>query len=245
MKSEINRRQSTTKLGSLSSRRKVVTCSDMAISSSATPTVFQVSDDRLEIPDDPRRVFGEIIAGNNHVCQVCYRRHRRHEQFPWEVGVDRHEILAFVDEELPPGAEWDYLDRQYFESIKLPDRLERVYTEDGKGTYCSGCGNMETHRSPSTRPVSRARDAAIQLSVTLHEYGIDHDWIRLVERVQELKREPETAGNDFECFRMAVADAIQSANVSYSDDVELVFNEDTDDDGGESSSPYYWSWHDN
>ena len=211
MKSDIHRRQSTTWSGSLSSRREVVSCSDATISSSGSQTVIQLPDDRLEIPDDPRRIFKSVIAENDHVCQECYQRLRRYEEFPWEVGIEQHTVLAFVEEDLPEGAKWDYLDREYFESIKIHDRLDRAYTDDGKGTYCTGCGTMDPHRSPSTRSAERARDDAVQLTVTLHEYGVDHDWVHLVERVLELKRQPETAGDDFECFSRATAEAVVRA----------------------------------
>ncbi|QBI90084.1 CxxC motif protein [Halobacterium phage ChaoS9] len=211
MKSHIERRKSTTRSGSLSSRREVVSCSGAAISHSGSQTVIQLPDDRLEIPDDPRRIFKKVIAENDHVCQECYQRLRRYQEFPWRVGVERHNVLAFVEEDLPDGSEWNYLDREYFESIKLEERLGRTYTDAGKGTYCTGCGTMDPHRSPSTRSAERARDDAVQLTVTLHEYGVDHDWVHLVERVQELKRQPETAGNDFECFKRATAEAVVRA----------------------------------
>jgi len=173
--------------------------------------VITLHDDRLEIPDDPRRIFREVIAENDHVCQECYQRLRRYQNFPWEVGIERHGILAYVEEDLPEGAKWDYLDREYFESVKIHDRLGRAYTDSGKGSYCTGCGTMDPHRSPPTRSAERARDDAVQLTVTLHEYGIDHDWVHLVERVQELKRQPETAGDDFECFKRATAEAVVRA----------------------------------
>lgn len=211
MKSDIQRRQSTTRSCSSSSRREVVSCSDAAICSSGSSTVIQLPDDRLEIPDDPRRIFRKVIAENDHVCQECYQRLRRYQEFPWEVGIERHDVLAFVEEDLPDGAKWDYLDREYFESIELHDRLGPAYTDAGKSSYCTGCGTMDPHRSPPTRSAERARDDAVQLTVTLHEYGVDHDWVHLVERVQELKREPETAGDDFECFKRATTEAVVRA----------------------------------
>lgn len=208
MKSDIGGRQSTARSRSPSSRREVVSHSDTAISSSGSSTVIQLPDDRLRIPDDPRQIFRKLIAENDHVCQECYQRLRRYQEFPWRIGIERHHVLAFVEEDLPDGSKWDYLDREYFESIKLQDRLGRAYSDDGKSSYCTGCGTMDPHRSPSTRSAERARDDAVQLTVTLHEYGVDHDWVHLVERVQELKQEPDTAGDDFECFSQATAEAV-------------------------------------
>ena len=183
----------------------------MAISNTSTTdrTVRRIHDDRLEIPDDPGQVFGELIAGNERVCQECYRLLRHYEHFPWEVGVKHNKILAFVDEVLPDGHRWDLLDREYFESVREPERLGHAYTEEGRESYCTGCGTMSPYRSPPPRPAARARDVAVQLSVTLHEFGIAHDWIHLAERVQKLKQQPELAGNDFECFRRATEEAIE------------------------------------
>ena len=66
--------------------------------------------------------------------------------------------------------------------------------------------------TPETRSKQNARDAAVNLTTTLHELGVDHDWVHLVERVVELKSQPDTAGNDFECFRCATAEAIRAAD---------------------------------
>jgi len=183
----------------------------MAISSPPRP-VRSIRDDRLEIPADADAVFETVIAGNDRVCQECYRLLRRYDRVPLEFGLDYGEILAFVEYDLPETQpDWNIVDRAYFEAVTELDRLEECHTDDGKTSFCTGCGTMTPHRSPSTRSATRARDVAIQLTVTLHELGIDHDWIHLVERVAELKREPETAGNDFECFRRATADAIARA----------------------------------
>ena len=183
----------------------------MAISSPGSQTVIQLPDDRLKKPDDPRRIFRALIAENDHVCQECFQRHRRFEGFPWEVGIEHHGILAFVEEDLPDGAKWEYLDREYFESVEIHDRLGRAFTDDGQTSFCTGCGTMDQHRSPPTRSAERARDAAVNLTTTLHELGVDHDWFHLVERVVELKSQPDTAGNDFECFKRATTEAVVRA----------------------------------
>mgnify|MGYP006875060278 FL=1 len=185
----------------------------MAISNTFTTDrpVRRIHDDRLEVPDDPGQVFEELIAGDDRVCQECYRLLRHYERFPWGVGIKHSRILAFVDEVLPEGHRWDLLDREYFESVREPKRLERAYTEEGKESYCTGCGTMSPYRSPPPRSADRARDVAVQLSVTLHEFGIAHDWVHLAKRVQELKQRPEMAGNDFDCFSQATEEAIDRA----------------------------------
>lgn len=184
----------------------------MAISSPTPLPERRIRDDRLEVPADEDAVFETVIAGTDRVCQECFRLLRRYERFPSEVGLDHGDILAFVDYDLPEGKpHWNTVDREYFESLTESDRLEQCYTDDGETSFCTGCGTIDPHRSPSTRSAVHARDVAIQLTMTLHELGIDHDWIHLVERVAELKREPKTAGNDFECFCRATAEAIARA----------------------------------
>jgi hypothetical protein len=183
---------------------------DVALSSSASILpVRRTRDDRLEIPSDPTAVFEQVIAGNERVCQECFRLLRRWERFPDEKGDDHGDVLAFVEYDLPEHApHWSIADREYYESVRERDRLDRTHSPDGETTYCTNCGTTSPHRSPSTRSLEDARDAAATLSVTLHELGIAHDWVHLVERVQTLKREPDTAGDDFACFSRATAAAI-------------------------------------
>jgi len=168
-------------------------------------------DDALEIPDDPTRVFGAVVERNDRVCRNCYRRLRRKESFPQRVGLENSDILSFVEEVLPDGSEWNYLDREYYESVQLEGRLDQAFDDNGRTSFCTNCGTLDPHRTPPTRSKQDARRAAINLSTTLHELGIDHDWLFLVHRVVELKGQPDTAGDDFECFRQATAEAIQRA----------------------------------
>jgi hypothetical protein len=169
-----------------------------------------LEDDALEIPDDPARVFGEVVERNDRVCRNCYRRLRRKATFPQTAGLDYGDVLSYVDWVSPTGSEWDLLDREYYERLTLPQRLGPAYSDDGKTSYCRNCGTMDPHRTPTTRSKQNARDVAINLTTTLHELGIDHDWVYLVERVVELKSQPDTAGDDFACFRRATAEAIQT-----------------------------------
>jgi len=172
-------------------------------------TDHRIHDDRLDVPNNPGEIFEEVIAGNPRVCQECYRLLRHYEDFPWRIGVEHGDILAFVDEELPGDSRRNLVDREYFESIRERDRLGSAWTDEGKTSFCTGCGTMDTHRSPPPRSVERARDTAAQLSMTLHELGIGHDWVFLIERIQDLKQTPDLAGNDFECFRRATEEAIE------------------------------------
>jgi len=185
----------------------------MATSSSTHQTHSQskqpLDDDKLEIPDDPDRVFGEVVERNDRVCKHCYRRLRRKVTFPRDVGLDHGDLMSFVEHVLPDGAKWNLLDRKYYERVELPQRVEGVYDDTGKSRYCTNCGTVDTHRTPPTRSKEQAFEAAVNVSTTLHELGVAHDWVHLVERVRELKGQPETAGNDFECFRRATAEAIR------------------------------------
>jgi hypothetical protein len=184
----------------------------MAVSTAPFSTlVLQFRDDRLEVPAAPADVFEIVIAGNDRVCQKCFRLLRRWERFPSEAGEDYGDLLAFVEYDLPEHQPyWNVTDREYYESLKEPDRLGRTHSPDGETSYCRTCGTMTPNRSPPTRSIDEARDTAVTLTVTLHEFGIEHDWVHLVERVQELKREPETAGDDFACFTRATAEAIEA-----------------------------------
>ena len=167
--------------------------------------------DALKIPDDPARVFGEVVERNDRVCRNCYRRLRRKATFPRNAGLDYGHLLSYVDHVLPEGAKWDLLDREYYESLTLPQRVGSAHTDDGQTSYCTNCGTMDPHRTPETRSKQNARDAAVNLTTTLHELGVDHDWVHLVERVVELKSQPDTAGNDFECFKRATTEAVVRA----------------------------------
>jgi len=165
------------------------------------------SDDR-DLPRDPGSVFKALVS-SDRLCQHCFRRLRRLEEFPHETGYANREILAYVEEVLPDGSSaFDILDREYYESVELPERLN---TTVGEGSYCTNCGSLDPHRSPDTRSKEDARNHAINLSTTLHELGINHDWMVLVAQVVVAKSNPSTAGDDFECFRRATEKAIEVA----------------------------------
>lgn len=183
----------------------------MAVSFSNTLEHRSLVDDELDIPEDPTEVFPEVAERNNRVCRNCYRRLRRKAAFPWPAGEDYGSVLAYVDFDAPSGRPGERLG-EYYERLKLPQRLESAHTDGGSTLYCTNCGSMDPHRTPSTRSKTEARDAAITLSTTLHEFGVDHDWVHLVERVRELKSQPNTAGDDHHCFTQATADAIDRAD---------------------------------
>ena len=167
------------------------------------------ADEGLQVPSDPTRVFETVVASNDLVCQECYRRLIQREAFPHELGYKRRDILSFVDEEFPPGVRrFDILDREYYARRRIADRVEEATSEHGTTGACWNCGTTSPRRSPPTRSALEARRAATGLSVTFDEYGIIHDWVRLLTRVEELKRTPRYAGNDFETFRAAVTAAI-------------------------------------
>ncbi|WP_284008042.1 hypothetical protein [Haloarcula pelagica] len=175
------------------------------------------SSDATDIPDSPDRVFGAVIERNDGVCKRCYRRLRRREPVPHEIGYRHRDIQAFVDEVLPEdGTRFDILDREYFEAVQLPDRLEEAHPPDDAHddtSACWHCGAIDTHRTPDTRSRRDALAAAAGISVTFDELDVPHDWVALLEAVDELKQDPDYAGDDYRTFSEAVATAIRVADL--------------------------------
>jgi hypothetical protein len=168
-------------------------------------------DHGFAVPDDPGEVYPTLVERNDRVCRRCLVRLRRQERFPKEAGRDYGRILSFVESSVPDGADDASLDREFLERVELPERVARGHTEDGRTTYCANCGTTEPHRTPPTRSAGEARDAAINLSSTLRELGVAHDWLLLVRLVEEMKSRPKWAGDDFEVFRRATAGAVRRA----------------------------------
>jgi hypothetical protein len=168
----------------------------------------QLPDEGFEIPDDPADIFPTLLERNDRVCRRCYKRLRRQESFPQDAGVRYSRILSFVEASNPDD---ERADREFLERVEIPDRVGRGYTEDGKTTFCANCGTTEPHRTPPTRSATEAREVAINLSTTLQELGVAHDWLLLVRLVEEMKSRPKWAGNDFEVFRRATAKAVERA----------------------------------
>ncbi|GGK74634.1 hypothetical protein [Haloarcula sebkhae] len=170
--------------------------------------------DRTEQPLSPDRVFAVAIERNDGVCKHCYRRLRRREEVPHEIGYSHRDIQAFVDEELPNGSRFDILDRKYYEYVRLPQRLEDAHPPDESHddtSACWYCGTVDTHRTPSTRSRSEAVTAAAGISATLDELEIAHDWPVLLGAVHDLKQRPDYAGDDFATFSKAVEEAVTIA----------------------------------
>jgi len=178
------------------------------------PDVDIDADGGAELPE-PDAVFDDLITGNHRLCQHCYRRLRRREDFPQKAGLDYGDVLSHVSYVLPDDAEdWHYADREYHEDVAIESRLERATppseTPHESTRCCWHCGAIDTHRSPDTRSRDDAVAAAGGLSVTLDELGVDADWLVLVATVSELKTNPDTAGDDHQCFSEAVAAAIHA-----------------------------------
>lgn len=124
--------------------------------------------------------------------------------------------MAFAEAEVPHGARFEYLETEFYEDDLVEDRNVRAHppgeSADTSSRACWNCGTVETHRTPPTRTREEAVEAAAGISVTLDEYGVEHDWLFLLGRVDELKRDPDYAGDDFATFERAVAEAIVAAN---------------------------------
>lgn len=185
----------------------------MSVVSNNSPTS---SPDAVEIPDDPGSVFGAVIERNECVCRHCYRRLKRKEPYPHSAGDDHGELVTWVTYDLPEDEpDWNTADREYFETPRIPDRNPKAYVPDepaadAETRHCWNCGTTEPHRTPKTRSREEAVDVAANISVTLLEYDVAHDWVLLLERVDELKQQPDYAGDDFGAFGRAVAEAIDA-----------------------------------
>lgn len=161
-------------------------------------------------PSDPLEVFPDLIERNPDVCKRCYTLVRLREDYPPSAGRRHHDRAAFIT--LVDGDSYDGTD-QYAETMTRPERVESVAPPGeraGTTTACR-CGAIETHRTPDTRSLDDALRAAGGISQTLQEMEVAHDWLILFDRVQEFKQRPALAGNDFELFRRAVAQAVHIA----------------------------------
>jgi hypothetical protein len=177
----------------------------------------------VDIPADPDDVFDELIESNDRICKRCYRRHtRRDELSDAELTAPNRKhkgdrlagVSAYVDYEVPVDGDPDR-DRQYFEDVSLRRAREQAAHPDDPpsktSTACRNCGTIDWHRTPPTRSREEAIDAGAGISVTLEEFGVVHDWFRLLAAVGRLKRLPSTAGDDHETFATAVGFAIRKA----------------------------------
>jgi len=176
------------------------------------PESVSVGTDEVEIPESPPDVFPDVVANASLCCQCCYRRLRARCRFPDQAGYRYAGLLAHVDAQLPPGADWEVLGTEYYTTDVVDDRLERMYPpgEGDSRSGCSACGAVEPHRSPSTRSRSEALQAAIGISVTLQELGVAHNPLALLVEVGDLKRDSDYAGDDFATFRTAVKRAVRA-----------------------------------
>lgn len=194
-----------------------------AVIRAASPVPSHRAIEDVEVPDDPADVFDELVATNDRICQQCFRRHTRRDGLDERdlVDVDGNDkgdrlagVSAYVDYHVQDDAD-DVFDREYFEDVSIRSARERAaHPADPPAktsTACAHCGTIDWHRKPDTWSRERAIDAAAGLSVTLEEYGVVHDWLRLLAAVGRLKRLPATAGDDHATFSRAVEFAIRRA----------------------------------
>lgn len=171
----------------------------------------QFATDEVDAPTDPEDVFDELVADPRRCCQRCYRRLRARRRFPDRAGFDHGHLLSFVDAVLPEGARWEVLDTEYFESVLIDDRSTTEHPPGERHTNeraCGFCGVHKPHRSPSTRSRQAALEAALGISATLQEFGVAHNPLALLVEVGDLKRDPDTAGDDHATFSTATARAV-------------------------------------
>lgn len=179
-----------------------------------TPSVSFASDHDA-VPDDPRRIFPDLVADASRCCQQCFRRLGSRRRFPDEPGRAYGELLSFVDVTHPEDADWELLDAEYWETERERERTTAAAPPSGEPasttTACAFCGAVDAHRSPATRSREAAIEAAAGISATLTELAVSHNPLVLLVEVSDLKQTPETAGDDFETFRTAVDRAVRAA----------------------------------
>lgn len=176
--------------------------------------------DATEIPDDPGRIFAELIRDeregtqNARVCQNCFTRLFRAEPFDTEVGLEHGEHLANVGWTVPTGARHPLLEREYRETVRLENRVDVEYIPgDGgpsRALVCAECGHADFHRVPSRRSKSELLSSLEVLARTLREYGVELDEATLRRETDRLKSEVGGETGDGEVLRRAVAVAVHS-----------------------------------
>jgi hypothetical protein len=170
-------------------------------------------DEAISVPEDPEEVFDELIVHNSLVCQNCYRRLRRRFEISWAYGRDHEDIAGWIDRHLPEDYKWEIAESEYRETETIRTRTVQTHHPDGSPSSssqaCWNCGILETHRSPPTLSKEDAVERAANISVTLREYNVAHDWMLLLGRVKDLKSDPSMAGNDYKVFCRAVTASIE------------------------------------
>ncbi len=176
---------------------------------------------RIELPSAPEAIFRDLIAENHRVCSRCYTRLRRTEPLPFEVGDTHHDLAHYIyrDRPSPHDSAYPRLDTEYFEQPTLPGRRPRGYPAPKSGAanelrgsrYCANCGEFDPERNISRRSIAEVVDVAPNISQTLTEYGVVHDWPFFLALVPRLKRSSLTDGDDHATFRLAVTRAVERA----------------------------------
>ncbi|WP_331232683.1 hypothetical protein [Natronorarus salvus] len=150
------------------------------------------------------------------MCSRCYLRIRRTHEFPWEVGRKHSDYVRYIYEDRPDH-DHDVTEVGFYEQPTLPGRCPKDYPPPKTGAanelrgsrHCACCGEFDAERDQPTRSTREAVDVAANISQTLEEYEISHDWVLLLELTKRLKRSPVTSGDDHATFERAVAKAIE------------------------------------
>lgn len=179
----------------------------------SSPSDTSFASDETPVPD-PDDVFEELVADPSRCCQHCFRRLRSRRRFPDLPGHEYADILSFVKTEYPDEG-FDVLDRVYWEAVRRAEATTNANppTDTPTQTHsaCRFCGAVDPAYDPTgTRSRDEAIFSALGISATLAEHGIPHNPLVLVVEASELKREPETAGDDFETFRLATSRSIRA-----------------------------------
>lgn len=198
--------------------------SDDSLASASSIMPKQAPDDhRVTIPNDPGDLWSELFVENHRVCSRCCNRLRRSEPVPDRIGRDHSGLATFIYADLPDPRELDIGERQlhhgtFWEQPTLPGRRPKSYPPSRgvkvqlRGArYCSECGEFEPDTNVPTRTVDECLDVAANISQTLTEYGVRHDWFYLLQLTKMLKRSTVTNGDDHETFKRAIAESVKKA----------------------------------
>jgi len=116
------------------------------------PHSVSVASDEVEIPEDPEEVFPKVLANASLCCQQCYRRLRSQHWLPKDVGQDHGDLMSFVTMDLPPGARWELLEAEWYETVQLRDRLEEMHPPGPRRRRLRDVPPGDRPRSPCRSP---------------------------------------------------------------------------------------------
>jgi hypothetical protein len=158
------------------------------------------------VPDrTPASEIFSQIDECDELCPRCYRQ--KFDVYPTsdERLADRSVVVLENGEE---SVELEQLVR----TVAWTTR-DHVPPSDGESmaelekTICE-CGDVDQSEI-RTRTRDEAVAHASNISAVLDRWGVEHDWLELLERVRDAKTDPDTAGKDALAFDLGVTAAVR------------------------------------